>query len=67
MSENIIAGYDLNNLEPKSVAELATFSRRIAAEGSVLLKNENGILPFKEGEKISTFWKNNNSVRSTVT
>ena len=55
MSENIIAGYDLNNLEPKSVAELATFSRRIAAEGSVLLKNENGILPFKEGEKISVF------------
>ena len=55
MSENIIAGYDLNNLEPKPVAELATFSRRIAAEGSVLLKNENGILPFKEGEKISVF------------
>ena len=55
MSENIIGRYDLNNLEPQPIAELATFSRKIAAEGSVLLKNENGILPFKKGERISVF------------
>ena len=55
MSENIIGRYDLNNLEPQPIPELATFSRKIAAEGSVLLKNENGILPFKQGEKISVF------------
>ena len=50
MSENIIGGYDLNNLKPQPITELATFSRKIAAEGSVLLKNENGVLPFKKGE-----------------
>ncbi len=33
-------------------------SRRIAAEGSVLLKNENNVLPLKKGEKIALFGRN---------
>ncbi len=33
-------------------------SRRIAAEGSVLLKNDNHVLPLKKGEKIALFGRN---------
>ena len=33
-------------------------SRRVAAEGSVLLKNENNILPLKRGTKIALFGRN---------
>lgn len=33
-------------------------SRRIAAEGSVLLKNDNCVLPLKKGEKIALFGRN---------
>ncbi len=33
----------------------AEFSRKVAAEGAVLLKNEDKILPIKEGEKLSLF------------
>ncbi|MDE7276233.1 MAG: glycoside hydrolase family 3 C-terminal domain-containing protein [Lachnospiraceae bacterium] len=32
-------------------------SRRAAAEGTVLLKNENALLPFKKGTKIAVFGK----------
>lgn len=33
----------------------AEFSRKAAAEGAVLLKNEGMVLPVKEGEKVSVF------------
>ncbi|WP_062350646.1 glycoside hydrolase family 3 protein [Bacillus kwashiorkori] len=33
----------------------AEFSRKVAAEGAVLLKNENNVLPIKQGESISIF------------
>jgi beta-glucosidase len=33
----------------------AEFSRKVAAEGAVLLKNEGQILPIQEGERISIF------------
>lgn len=32
-------------------------SRRAAAEGSVLLKNENNVLPFEKGTKVAIFGK----------
>ena len=38
-----------------SVAELEAPCRKIAAEGSVLLKNEDNVLPFKNGEKVAVF------------
>lgn len=33
----------------------AEFTRKVAAEGIVLLKNENAILPFHKGERIAVF------------
>lgn len=33
-------------------------SRRIAAEGSILLKNDNNVLPLKKSEKIALFGRN---------
>ena len=37
--------------------EHIALSRRAAAEGSVLLKNENGILPLEKGAKVALFGK----------
>ena len=33
----------------------AEFTRKVAAEGAVLLKNENNVLPIQKGEKVSLF------------
>ncbi len=38
-------------------AEHRTLSRKAAAEGMVLLKNENALLPLKNGEKLAVFGK----------
>lgn len=43
---------DKINIPLKGFAE---FSRKVAAEGAVLLKNEGQILPIKDGESISIF------------
>ncbi len=52
--ETIIAGKRLWDTVPGPVKDLAPLCRKIAAEGSVLLKNDN-VLPFKKGEKIAVF------------
>ena len=39
-------------LDYEKYAELA---RRVAAEGSVLLRNEDGVLPLQKGQKVSIF------------
>ncbi|MBU9711203.1 glycoside hydrolase family 3 C-terminal domain-containing protein [Evansella tamaricis] len=33
----------------------AEFSRKVAAEGAVLLKNEGSVLPFQDGDRVSVF------------
>ncbi len=37
------------------MANVNSVSRRLAAEGSVLLKNDGNLLPFKSGEKVAFF------------
>ena len=39
-------------LDYEKYAELA---RRVAAEGSVLLRNEDGVLPLQKGQRVSIF------------
>lgn len=50
-----VAGLNLFDNPFVSVAELEQPCRKIAAEGSVLLKNEDNVLPFKKGEKVAVF------------
>lgn len=44
-----------NILKEKPYAPLADFARKVAAEGCVLLKNENNILPLEAGKTVSFF------------
>lgn len=46
---------DKTMLKETPYAPLAEFSRKIAAEGCVLLKNDNNVLPIKEDNKVSIF------------
>lgn len=46
---------DISTLKPEPIKELATLCRVAAAEGAVLIKNENNVLPLTNGEKISVF------------
>ena len=50
----VIAGKKLWEINPGPVKELKPLCRKMAAEGSVLLKND-GVLPFSQGEKIAVF------------
>lgn len=50
-----VAGLKLFENPFVSVAELEPVCRKISAEGSVLLKNEDNVLPFKKGEKVAVF------------
>ncbi len=51
---NMFKGYDLDNLERKPVKEVAELSRKAAAEGVVLLKNDE-VLPFDRSKTLSIF------------
>lgn len=44
-----------NIFEEKPYAPLAELSRRVAAQGCVLLKNENNVLPLDNGKPVSFF------------
>lgn len=46
---------DIKELEEKPYAPLAVHSRKLAAEGCVLLKNENNVLPIKPENTVSFF------------
>ncbi len=46
---------DLLEREPGPIKELIPLCRKTAAEGSVLLKNSNSLLPFEIGTKIAVF------------
>lgn len=47
-------GYDLSNLKEEPLPGFAAFTRKVAAEGIVLLKND-GVLPFQKGTRLSIF------------
>ncbi len=51
---NMFKGYDLDNLERGPVKEVGAISRKIAAEGIVLIKNEE-VLPFDKSKKLAIF------------
>ena len=46
---------DRKNLEEKPYAPLAEISRSVAADGCVLLKNENSVLPLTPDKCVSVF------------
>ncbi len=50
-----VCGINIDELPPAPVKQLAECSRRVAAAGAVLLKNEREVLPLKDGAKIALF------------
>jgi len=52
---NNYKNYDLGNLPKDSIKELEEYSYLAALDGSVLLENENNVLPLKKGERVSVF------------
>ncbi len=50
-----VCGYDLAQIKSGPIKEAAEYSYIAAAEGSVLLKNEKGTLPLKDGQNVSVF------------
>ncbi len=52
---NQVKHYRLGSLPEGPIPALETLSRESAAEGMVLIRNENGTLPLKAGESITLF------------
>ncbi|MBQ7761074.1 MAG: glycoside hydrolase family 3 protein [Clostridia bacterium] len=52
---NYYKSYDLGNMPRDSVKELEELSLESAKEGIVMLKNENKVLPLKNGDCVSVF------------
>ena len=50
-----VNGYVLSELKEGTIKEFPAFCRKVAADGAVLLKNDNNTLPFLKDEKISVF------------
>ena len=54
ISEKLLSDL-INSSEKGPVKELKPLCRKMAAQGSVLLKNDNGLLPLKDKTKLAVF------------
>lgn len=50
-----VEGFVLSELKPQPLKQLYDLSRKVAAEGIVMLKNDNNTLPIKQGQTVSVF------------
>lgn len=50
----------------EALSNIKTLNKQIADEGYVLLKNEKGYLPIKEGSKISVFGKTSGTIATAL-
>ena len=53
--ERLVKGIDITEVRAGPLPEVAKVSRKIAAEGCVLLENNNAVLPIKADTKVAVF------------
>ncbi len=53
--ERLVKGIDITEVKAGPLPEVAKVSRKIAAEGCVLLENNNAVLPIKADTKVAVF------------
>ncbi len=51
----IVRSIDINTVKAGPLPEVAKISRKVAAEGCVLLENNNAALPIRDGERVAVF------------